>query len=134
MALKGLNEFQKLDVEKFFSGKTMVFVKATSWEEGDEGQRATLGSKVIIQITKDGTKYAKAGIDNFGEQLTIKVRGVDFNTYAQQFKPLVTEVVVTDIEKAVIWGEYRNQISVTAVVKAKESTAQPKATGFAKNT
>jgi hypothetical protein len=123
MALKGLSEFQKLDLQAFLKDKSLVYLKATQWDERNDKNEITgiLGSKVVCQIMEDGTAYTKDGVDNFGEQITVKVRGVAFNAY-DNFTAMVTEVIITDVEKAVIWGDFKNQLSVIAVVKEKPKT------------
>lgn len=112
--MKGLSSFQNFDCKKFFAGKIFGFVKATPWiQEGEE-----LGSKVTTQIVEDKTKYPQADIDNFGELLVVKVRGVAPAAFSE-WAPFETEVVITDVEKAVVYGEYRNQLSIIATVAIK---------------
>lgn len=77
MALKGLPGFQRFDLEGFLEGKRLVYLKAIPWEK--DGQE--VGSKVILQILEDNTIYQKAGTNNFGEQMTIKVRDQAPSTY-----------------------------------------------------
>ena len=119
MALKGLNDFTYLAMDEFIEDKQLVFVKASSWQEGEGKGKAIVGSKILIQILEDSTTYKKEGVNNFGEQFTVKVRNVAPSAY-QKFKPLQTQVTVTDVEKATVWGDYRNQISVIATVKPVE--------------
>ena len=114
MALKGLPGFQRFDLEGFLEGKRLVYLKAIPWEK--DGQE--VGSKVILQILEDNTIYQKAGTNNFGEQMTIKVRDQAPSTYGK-LKPLVTEVQVTDVERATLYGDYRNQLSIIATVSIK---------------
>ena len=118
MALKGLGSFQFFSLENFLEGKRVVYLKAVPWNEG-EGKDARLeGAKVVLQILEDKTKYQKEGIDNYGEQITVKVRGVPPATY-HKLKPLSTEVIITDVEKASVYGEYRNELSIIAVIDVK---------------
>jgi hypothetical protein len=46
------------------------------------------------------------------------VRGQAPDAFAK-FKPLGTEVMIENVEKATIWGDFRNQLSITAKVVAK---------------
>lgn len=125
MSFKGLSAFQFFDLEDFLAAKRLVFVKAAQWSEG-EGKDARLeGSKVVVQIAEDKTKYAKEGIDNFGEQFTVKVRGAASSAY-HNLKPLNTEVAITDVERATVWGDYKNELSVIAVVSLVEAHNEKK--------
>lgn len=129
MALKGLNQFNRFDVDGFFKDKTLVFVKAEKWEERDDKNNITgiLGSKVVIQVYEDNTAYSKEDIDNFGEQVTVKVRDVPQTAYKPHYQPLATEVVITDVEKVSIYGDYKNQLSLIAAIKTREEvTAKSK--------
>lgn len=118
MALQGIYAFHQFQLSEFFTGKRLVFVKALTWQEDGN----ILGSKVVIQIIEDKTKYPKPDITNFGEQLTIKVRRVAPDTYAK-LHPFTTEVYVKDVEKVVVYGEHRNQLSIIGVVAVKEAPA-----------
>jgi hypothetical protein len=121
MSFKGLTEFQEFAYTRFFEGKRFTFVRADTWSErGSDGSDEALGSKVIAQIIEDKTAYNREGVDNFGALLTVKVRGHAPSAF-QKFKPLQTEVIITDVERAVIWGEYRNELAIIAVMKAKGS-------------
>lgn len=53
--------------------------------------------------------------NNNGEQLTVKVPLGSMTDYGT-FQPMLTSVEIVDIEKAVVYGEYRNQLSLTAKV------------------
>jgi hypothetical protein len=119
MALRGLNSFQYFSVEDFIEGKTLVFVKATPWGEGEGNSKTLSGSKVLLQILQDNTRYKNPEINNFGEQFTVKVRDVAPSTF-QNFKPLQTLVTIMDVERATIWGDFRNEISIIAVIQAVE--------------
>lgn len=73
----------------------------------------------------DDTKYPKEDISNFGEQLIIKTRGVAPAAYAK-LRPLNTEVIISDIERASVYGDFKNQLSVIGVVKVVETNNEPK--------
>ncbi|WP_251447567.1 hypothetical protein [Vermiculatibacterium agrestimuris] len=110
--MKGLVQFLEFNCDRFFVDKRLVFVKAELWREDEK----IIGSKVTAQIVEDKTTYTKEGTTNFGEQFVVKVRGVDPSSFAK-LKPLVTEVVISDVERATVYGEYRNNLSVIATVK-----------------
>lgn len=115
MALSCLNAFVTFVWQNFLEGKRFLYVKALPWI--DDGKE--LGSKVVTQIIEDKTQYPKPGVSNFGEQLSVKVRNVPPAAFGQ-FKPLNTEVVIQNVEKATVYGEYRNQLSIIASIAAKE--------------
>lgn len=114
MALKGLSSFQRFDLEGFLKDKRLIYVKAEPWV--DQGQE--VGSKVTLQIIEDNTVYSKPETTNFGEQFKIKVKSLAPSTYGK-LKPLSTEVQVTEVERATLFGEYRNQLSIIASVSVK---------------
>mgnify|MGYP001054213006 CR=1 FL=1 len=118
MSLQALSAFLEFQLLAFLAGKRLVFIKALPWKEDDN----ILGSKVTVQIIEDKTQYPKPDTTNFGEQLTIKVRRVTPDAYAK-LKPLTTEVYVKEVEKAVVYGEYRNQLSIIGTVAVKEAPA-----------
>jgi len=109
--MKGLKSFLRFSVEEFLAEKRLVFIKANPWlEQGNE-----LGCKVTLQIVEDKTTYAQDGIDNFGEQLVVKVRSCSPVAFAK-LRPFDTEVTVTDVERATVYGDYQNQLSIIAKV------------------
>ena len=116
--LQGLTGFLVFQILAFLDGKRLVFVKSVPWIKDEK----TLGSKAILQIVEDKTKYAKPETSNFGEQITVKVRGVSPEVFAK-LKPLMTEVYIKDIEQAVVYGEYKNQLSIIASIAVREAPA-----------
>ena len=117
--MQGLNWFTVFSYAQFLEGKRLVFLKARPWL--DNGQE--LGSKVTTQIIEDKTQYGKPNMTNFGEQLTVKVRNLPPSAFAQ-LKPLSTEVFIRDVEKATVYGEYRNQLSIIAAIAVKETPSK----------
>lgn len=115
MGLKGLNYYLFFDLDLFLEKKRLMFIKAFPWIEKER----EMGTKVILQILEDNTSYSTPEITNFGEQLTIKVRNTAPSAYSN-LKPLTTEVLVTDVERATVFGEYRNQLSIIATVAVKK--------------
>lgn len=117
--LKGLNSFVDFLVDDFLAGKRLVYIKAAPWKEGD----VTLGSKVTVQIIEDNTAYAQSNITNFGEQIVVKMREVSPSSFTK-IKPFSTEIEIRDVERAVVYGEYRNQLSIIGVIAVKSSTTK----------
>ena len=118
MGLKFLPKFERFALEEFLAAKRLVFVKADAWTK----DREVLGSKVIVQIFEDGTDYGRDGASNFGEQLTVKVRNLAPDAFAS-LHPLQSEVVIKEVERAAVFGDFRNQLSIIAaiaVVKAEK--------------
>ena len=108
MALKKLNRFTYFDMEGFLAGKRLLVTGISEWKDYDT--QKPLGSKVEVVIAADKTDYGVAEgevISNIYEKLTVKVpkMGLGF--------PLNTEVRLVNAE-AMVYGEYRNQLSVTA--------------------
>lgn len=120
MPHKGLNQFVELNLDKYLEEKRTVFLKAEPWEERNaEGAVTSLnGSKVTIQIIEDKTKYSREDTNNFGSQIVVKIRNQAPSTFAK-LKPFGTEVQIVDVEKASVWGDYRNEISLIAAIKVK---------------
>lgn len=115
MSLQALSSFLEFQLLAFLAGKRLVFIKALLWKEDDN----ILGSRVTLQIIEDKTQYPRPDITNFGEQIIIKVRNVTPDAYAQ-LRPFTTEVYVKDVEKAVVYGEFRNMLAVIGTVAVKE--------------
>ena len=115
MPLRGLSYFERFDLDEFLRDKRLFYLKSTPWVE--QGQE--VGSKVTVQILQDDTVYQRPETNNFGEQLTIKVRNLAPSTY-EKLKPLATEIMVTDVERAFLFGDFRNQLSIIASVSVKK--------------
>lgn len=116
MALQALSVFLEFQLLAFLTGKRLVFVKASQWKEDEK----VLGSRVVVQIIEDKTQYPRPEMTNFGEQFVVKVRNVSPDAYAK-LRPFTTEVCVKDVEKAVVYGEFRNQLSIIGKVVIKET-------------
>ncbi|MFT4147722.1 MAG: hypothetical protein QM632_02870 [Micrococcaceae bacterium] len=125
MSLKALNQFQKFDIDEFLKEKQLVFVKAEDlFEYVDDSAgnrtRKVIGSKVIVDIVSDNTTYRTDGITNLHERLEVKVPNIAVASY-EKFVFNQTPVAISDVEKAVIWGDNRNNLSITAKVVALKS-------------
>lgn len=115
MALKNLSHFTAFNAPLFLSKKELRFISATRWtEKTDSGSEVEKGVKVSLLIFSDDSDYSNDKT-NLGEQITVKVPFASIEDYSS-FQPLVTACEVTNIEKAVVYGEYRNQLSLTASV------------------
>lgn len=121
MALKNLSHFTAFNAPQFLSRKELRFISATRWiEKTDTSSEVEKGIKVSLLIYKDNSDYPNKKT-NLGEQIMVKVPFASLEDFSA-FQPMATVCEVTNIEKAVIYGEYRNQLSLTAsVIEADEN-------------
>lgn len=121
MSLKNLSHFTAFNAPEFLKRKELRFISATRWiERNDSGLEIEKGVKVTLLIFKDNSEYPNEKT-NLGEQIMVKVPFASIEDYSV-FQPMVTICEVTNVEKAVVYGEYRNQLSLTAtVVEADEN-------------
>ena len=110
MPLKNLSHFTEFNTSLFLSRKELRFVSATRWIEKSETGSET--EKVLVFADESDYPNEK---NNTGEQLTVKVPFASMKDY-DTFQPMLTSVEIVDIEKAIVYGEYRNQLSLTAKV------------------
>lgn len=105
--MKKLNQFLKFDMDTFSQGKLYQVVGIEPWN--DFNTKAHLGTKVTTVIARDKTPYkCKDGevVTNLYEKLVFKIRKdvqVPINSY-----------IVPVNAVGVVYGDYRNQLSVTA--------------------
>lgn len=107
--MKALMQFLHFDCAKFFGRKTLSVVLCGPLS--DYNTKEIIGSKVTVAITRDETEY-KAKADgtvpsNLFEKLVVKVPGKSLSLAAGSVVELVNPT-------AVVYGDYRNQLSVTA--------------------
>lgn len=123
MSLKNLSHFTAFNASQFLSRKELRFISATRWvEKNDTGSEVEKGVKVSLLIYKDNSDYPNEKT-NLGEQIMVKVPFASIEDYSA-FQPMMTPCEITDIEKAVIYGEYRNQLSLTASVIEADETVE----------
>ena len=106
--LKGLKQFvPAFEAERFFDKKQLQVTACSAWH--DYESKALMGTKVEVVIIVDNTEYqpTKKGdaISNVFEKLTVKVPKAVSLTVGTSVK-LVNP-------KAVIYGQYQNELSVT---------------------
>ncbi len=105
--MKKLNYFTYFDMEGFLTGKKLLTIGQQDWKDFNTGN--ILGTKVEVVIASDKTDYGnKEGetINNLYEKISVKVP-------SSITVPMNVEVVLINAE-ATIYGEFRNQLSVTA--------------------
>lgn len=123
MSLKQLSRFNVFDSTRFFNGKEFMYSKAELWQQGeDRDHLQTIGTKITGVILRDRVDYGKGetGV-NQGESIVFKVAKplADFSSW----KPFNTVFKVEQVTKAVVYGDYRNNLSVTVPVLVAVSGA-----------
>lgn len=105
MTLKNLRSFLKFD-NSFFENKELVYL----------GSKITNDNKlkVSLLIVKDNTKYQN-NQTNLGEQLVVTVNNKVIDDYSS-FIPMKRVCKIGNVSKAVVYGEFQNQLSITADV------------------
>ena len=104
--MKGLSKFLTFDWPLFAKDKNFMSIRVLNWTNPDNGQ--ILGAKVEALITDDRTDYGTPELSqtNLYEKVVFKVPH-QINIPAQ------IEVRPKGNVRAVVYGEYRNQLSVT---------------------
>lgn len=108
MPLKKLSMFQYFDIEGFLEKKKLMTVGVQEWK--DYETQNILGTKVEVVIVSDETDYGNADgnvVNNLYEKLSVKIPAKLNNV------PMNTAVRLVNPE-AVVYGEYRNALSITA--------------------
>ena len=101
--MKFLTMYLKFAWESFSEGKRFMCIGTREWKEHDTKNH--LGTLVDSVIMQDKTDYGKEG-SNIYEKLTFKVaKDVDV--------PMNAEIIPKNVE-AVVYGDFRNQLSCTA--------------------
>lgn len=102
--MKGLSKFQKFDTDGFLAGKTLVCVASSEWKDYKSGEH--MGTKIETVIMRDTTDYGKPDVTNRYEKLSVKVR---------KDAIVPEDAIVTLVNPTgVVYGEYRNMLSITA--------------------
>ncbi len=105
--MKKLSQFLKFDFDEFSKGKAYQLIGMSEWK--DYETKAHMGTKLEALIAKDNTPYKQKDgehVTNAFEKITFKIRK-DVNVPIGSFIMPVNAV-------AVVYGEYRNQLSVTS--------------------
>ncbi|GGL63027.1 hypothetical protein [Sporolactobacillus putidus] len=104
--MKKLNQFTTFDVDRFFKGKELMAMNSEDLEDFNSGK--IIGAKYIIVIWADNTDYGKEGVSNKGQQFDVKILDA-------KPKDIPNPVRVQLVEpSARIYGDYRNELTVTA--------------------
>ena len=107
MAMKKLSQFLKFDWKEFSNGKTLQVIGIQEWV--DYNTKAHMGKKIEALITKDNTPYKQ----NEGEHVTNAFEKITFKVSKDVNIPVGSYIEPVNVT-ATVYGEYRNQLSVTA--------------------
>ena len=107
MSLKKLSQFERFDAKGFFANLELGAVGQSEWK--DYETRAHKGTKVEVVVIGDKHNYNTTNgeqISNIYEKLTVKIPKdieVPMNSHVRLINAYAT-----------VYGQYRNQLSVTA--------------------
>ncbi len=100
--MKNLRKYQQFDYEAFLKGKELI---ATSTRIDDGSKSGNPGLRVELCIVGDPTA------ENLYEKFTVKVDGAG-QDYANKL-PVGTKVRITEVQKASVWGDYSQNLTIT---------------------
>lgn len=105
--MKKLMQFLVFDHEAFFKDKMLQTIGTSEWV--DYKTKAHMGTKLEALIAKDNTQYKQKegeNVSNAFEKLTLKIR--------KDVTPPTGACVTLVNPVCTVYGDYRNQLSVTA--------------------
>ena len=102
--MKKLGLFTRFMWDDFANGKRFMCVGCTPWRDFDSDE--LLGTKVETVIVEDNTSYGDPNVTNLYEKVTFKV--------SKDVKIPINMEVNPKRVTAIVFGEYRNQLSCTA--------------------
>ncbi len=109
--MKYLRQFLHFDLNTFLGEKTLVVVSISDLT--DHETKSIVGKRVTCAITRDDTTYfpGKDGVvsgSNIYEKVTVKVK------YPHTVSVALGDEVTLINGVAVVYGDYQNQLSITA--------------------
>lgn len=121
--MKKLSQFTKFIFDDFSKGKVYRVTEVSPWTDFETKKH--MGTKVGVVITEDTTLYATKD----GEVVTNQYEKLTFKIKKDVTVPANARVVPVN-PVAVVYGDYRNQLSVTAddikVIAPQRVAEQPK--------
>ena len=105
--MKKLNMFTYFDFDGFAKGKRFTSTGIQPLKDFDSGK--VIGTKVEAVISQDNTNYG----NNEGETVSNHYEKVIFKVKAHIDIPMNVEIRPVNA-KATVYGEFRNQLSITA--------------------
>lgn len=110
--MKKLSKFLKFDFGSFIKGKAFEISEIKLHYAYENGERKNSdGVTVGVVIIKDDTDYGDDMVTNKYEKFNVKCLGADLDQAEAKFS-LGDVVRFTHYKKAVVYGSYRNQLSV----------------------
>ena len=106
--LKGLKAFQKFDVKSFLAKKQLLLMAMDDWKDYQSSE--VIGAKLRTTIWTDDTDYGKAGINNEGIELEVKVRGLKAEPVNRKNRGFIR----LRNPRANVYGDFQNQLSIEA--------------------
>ena len=106
LSLKKLSHLLSFDNQEFFSKKSYLLFGSEKWVDYESNK--VMGVKFKVVVYQDNTDYGDLSISNAGETLTVKVEGA---RDGYQGAPVPVRLINP---RGTIYGDYRNQLSVTA--------------------
>ena len=107
VAVKKLGQFSVFDIERFLKDKKLMTTGVSPITD-DDGKR--IGTKVQVVILEDNTEYRVAE----GEQVTNQFEKFNIKLNKVVDNVPMNAIVVPVNPVATVYGEFRNNISVTA--------------------
>lgn len=107
--MKKLNLFKipvQIQVEQFFQRKELTINGASVNKDGL--------ISVQLVITKDGTDYGDQNVSNLYEKFNIVI--TDSNEKDLSKYPLGKKVRLTKVDRATVYGDYQNNLSLTGSI------------------
>lgn len=111
--LKGLRAFEDFRIDAFLEGKTLAVLECAEWKDYVDGKPGPVrGSRLTVVVLEDKTVYPKAGkngqpITNRYAQLSVKCPKMGLSL------PVDTIVELVGPISATVWGDRRDQLSIT---------------------
>ncbi len=105
--MKKLAQFSQFDWDSFITGKILRSTECSELKDHNTGEH--IGTKVVVAIVRDDTKYKQ----NDGENVTNLFEKFNIKVLKDVNVPIGATVVPVNA-KATVYGEYRNMLSVTA--------------------
>lgn len=104
--MKHLSQFLSFDWQAFANGKKFLVTGVSPWKDYDTGK--ALGTRVEVVIVSDKTAYRQRE----GEHVTNRFEKLVFKT-SKTVSPAVESYISPVGVEAKVWGDYRNNLSVT---------------------
>lgn len=110
--MQKLNMFQKFDLQSFLENKSLEVASFKEHKKYEDGKPVGIdGVAITVAVVRDNTDYGTPGISNLYQTFNIRINGATLEEVSTRFSP-GDSVMLIRYDKASIYGEYRNQLSV----------------------